>query len=288
MSGKYRLLMAPVILFASFVVSLKQVRAALEPARCVGLASDSNGYGHVTFQLGQGGDVGIIFVQPLWIILQQQLQALGLRNLKVIDRSLSAGGLTSSEATNYLASIPYGNLINDRCQFVIVGPFLPDVAAGRATPEQYSGQMVRLVLGLLEKSPDSIIFVLNHYRTERAEFTVHNSGRGMTQERIDAFNARIANSCRPDGSLGRWPQVICVDVQSLFADLGNSYLLKETTRAQYEALVNRPTAFRARVERFYEVNPDGRIIGDGMHLSLAGRIRLMQRMAEWISRIVPI
>src|SRR3954471_6459064 len=137
---KYRALLAAAILFAALGGPVERA-SALDPTWCVGLASDSNGYGHVTFQLGQGGDVGIIFVQPLWVVLQNQLHEQGLDRLKVIDRSLSAGGLTSSEETNYLASIPYGNLINDRCQFVIAGPFLPDVAAGSATPEQYSGSM---------------------------------------------------------------------------------------------------------------------------------------------------
>src|SRR5512147_2216556 len=110
MSGKYRALLAAAVLFAALGGSIRPVNAALDPNWCVGIASDSNGYGHVTFQLGPDGDVGIIFVQPLWVVLQAQLQALGLDRVKVIDRSLSAGGLTSSEETNYLASIPYGNL----------------------------------------------------------------------------------------------------------------------------------------------------------------------------------
>ncbi len=288
MLSKYRVLLAAVVLIASLGGSAQTAKAALDPNWCVGLASDSNGYGHVTFQLGPDGDVGIIFVQPLWVILQAQLQALGLERVKVIDRSLSAGGLTSSEETNYLASIPYGNLINDRCQFVIAGPFLPDVAAGVATPQDYSGSMVRLVYGLLDKSPKSIIFVLNHYQTQRAKFTVDNSGRGLLPERIDAFNAQLANSCRPDGSLGRLPNVICVDTQPLFSDMENSFLLMETTHAQYDALVYRPTAFMARVDAFFRSNPNGQLIGDGIHLSLAGRVRLMQRIAEWISYLIPI
>jgi hypothetical protein len=61
-----------------------------------------------------------------------------------------------------------------------------------------------------------------------------------------------------------------------------------TTRAQFEALVFRPTAFKTKVEAYFRDNPDALLIGDGIHLSLAGRVRLMQRIAEWISRLMPI
>jgi hypothetical protein len=281
-------LLAVILALSSVVGLVNPARAESGPNPCVGIASDSNGYGHVTFQLGPEGDVGIIYVRPLWLILQEELRKVGLSDLKVIDRSLSAGGLTSSEETNYLKSIPYGNLTNDRCKFVIVGPFLPDVAAGKAQPAQYTGQLLRLVNGLLDKSANSTIFILNFYETHRAEFTEHNAGVGLTPERIRAFNAQIALTCRPDGAIGRYPQVLCADTQTFFEGMDTPYVLAETTQAQYEALVYRQTAFMTRVDSFFQANPNGVLIGDGIHLSLAGRERLMQRMAEWISRLMLI
>src|SRR5689334_7387012 len=88
------------------------------PNDCVGIASDSNGDGHVTFQLppAPDGQVGIIFVQPLEVVLREALDNLGLNRLSVIDRSLTAAGLTASERTNYLKSDRYGSLIADRCK----------------------------------------------------------------------------------------------------------------------------------------------------------------------------
>lgn len=273
------------MLLAGSFVPTRMDAAALDPNPCVGLASDSNGFGQVTFQLPPDGDVGIIFVRPLWVVLQEQLNGAGLTNLKVIDRSLSAGGLTSSERTNYLKSIPYGNLINDRCRFVVAGPFIPDVAAAKATPKQYSVEMIRFVNGLIDKNPRGTIFILKHYQTRRAEFTASNNGYGLTAERIDAFNAQVSEYCQPDGLVGRNPQVICVDTQAFFEDMGDSYILTGATRAEYNALMYRPTGFQKQVEGFFEANPGGRLIGDGIHLSLAGRIRLSQRMAEMIKRL---
>jgi len=262
--------------------------AAIPPNNCVGIASDSNGEGHVTMQLppaadGTDGDIGIIFVRPLAVVLRTQLDALGLQDLTIADHSMTAAGLTASERTNYLKSSQYGGLIADRCRFIIVGPFIPDVAAGLATPEQYVDQLLPLVGGLIDKNPTARIFVLNHYQTAAAAFTLSNNGFGLTPDRIASFQARFTQICQPAGFLGRIPQVTCLDTQPLFDGMGLSYLLGETDQAHFLALVYRPTGFRPTVEGFFKDHPDGSVIGDGIHLSLAGRIRLMQRMAAIIS-----
>jgi lysophospholipase L1-like esterase len=168
---------------------------------------------------------------------------------------------------------------------VIIGPLITDVAAGKATPEQYRNQLARMVQALASSNPGGVIFVLNHYQTARAEFTEHNSGVGMVPDRIAAFNDEIAEACKPSGSIGRFSEAICVNTQALFEGMGPTYILGETTKAQYEAMVHRNTGFRPRVEAFFSENPTVKIIGDGIHLSLAGRVRLLQRLAEWISRL---
>src|SRR4051794_23139687 len=130
------------------VVTSSPVYAYITPPNnCVGIASDSNGDGHVTFQLPPepDGQVGIIFVRPLEVALRDALDQLGLNQIAVVDRSLTAAGLTASERTNYLKSDRYGSLIGDRCRFNMVGPFIPDVAANKATPEQYTAQLIPLV-----------------------------------------------------------------------------------------------------------------------------------------------
>src|SRR5215216_4226414 len=94
--GKRRILLSLAILALFLGARSPSQALAVPPNRCVGIASDSNGFGHVTFQIPTSGDVGIIYVQPLWTILAQELRNVGLEKLRVIDRSLSASGLTSS------------------------------------------------------------------------------------------------------------------------------------------------------------------------------------------------
>src|SRR5579859_6909225 len=133
---------------------------AAPPNNCVGIASDSNGFGHVTFQLppAPDGAVGIIYIRPFYTYLRADLDTLGLSDLSIADHSMTAAGLTASERTNYLSSTQYGGLIADRCRFVIIGPFIPDVAAAKATPQQYTAQLLPLVGGLLDKNPQARLF----------------------------------------------------------------------------------------------------------------------------------
>jgi hypothetical protein len=254
-----------------------------DPNPCVGLASDSNGFGHVTVQLPDSGAIGIVYITTYGTIMREQLDAFGLHNLQVTDRSLSASSLTATPATNYLASIPYGNLINDRCKYIMVGPFLPDVAAWKATPAMYSAQLQRLVNGLIENNPRAVIFVFTHYLSARADFTASNSGFGMVPERINAFTEQVKQACRPDGGLGLKPQVICVDTQAILD--GTPYVFDRVTRNEWNSIVARKSSFATRVQQYFEDTPDGVIIGDGIHLSYAGRVRLLGWLAETISRM---
>jgi hypothetical protein len=278
-------ILALAILFLAISVPSAQ---AAGPNSCVGIASDSNGFGHVTFEIPTTGDIGIIYVRPLAIVLDAELHKLGLAKLRVQDHSLSAGGLTASGPTGYLASSPYGALIRDRCQFVIAGPFIPDIAAAKATPDNYINAANRLINGLIDQNPNGVIFFLNFYQTDRAQFTRTNNGFGLTPDRIQAFNDRIATACRAGGTLARYSQVICVNVQPMFAGMDTPYVLATATQEQYRILFYRNTGFMKQVDAYFTEHPDGQLIGDGIHLSYEGRVRLMQRMAQMISRLYPL
>jgi hypothetical protein len=278
-----RLILLPVLCIFIFVSPNQTQAAHDDPNPCIGIASDSNGYGQVTFQLPTTGEIGIVFVRPLAVVLEDVLREAGLYTFKVSDRSLSASGVTATGRTAYLKSIPYGNLINDRCQYVIAGPFIPDIAANSATPRDYVLDMAQFVSGLVDKNPRGTIFILRHYQTARADFTKDNSGFGLTKEHIDQFNQAMIAGCASDGPLGRYPQVVCVDTQPFFEGMGQDYLLVGANAAQYHALVYRQTGFTPKVEDFFAHNADGVMIGDGIHLSLAGRYQMMRGVVALIA-----
>jgi hypothetical protein len=247
---------------------------------CVSIASDSNGYGHVTFQRPDTGQIAITYITPIAVPLQEHLHALGITYLSVIDRSLSAGGVTLA-SSNYLESDQFFRLKEDRCQFVIVTPFYPDVAVNIASPQFYLTNLNWLLDGVTEESKASRILVLNYYQTDRAPFTADNSGRGLTSERIDAFNAAIAESCQ-SGILAEYDQVTCIDVRPFFEGMASPHVLGDTTRADYEAALYRTNRFSEILDDYFASHPDGALIGDGIHLSLAGRDRLAEHLAQII------
>ncbi len=247
--------------------------------RCLSIASDSNGYGHVTYQI-PGGDVAISYITPLWIPMQQALIEAGLTDFTVVDGSLSAGALTGQDQTDYLASPAYGTLVRAHCAVVSVGPFMPDVAAGKAEPRDYVLKLRQMVGDLVHASPDSKILILNFYYTYRADFTVSNSGFGMTPQRIAAFNAAIANECGFDAKLGSIPQVVCVDTTLFFEGMGKDYVLGLTSKADYEASLFKRNRYTTLIDEYWSQHPDGTLIGDGIHLSLAGRMRFAREVAK--------
>jgi hypothetical protein len=279
------LLIATVMMLNVFAVNTVSAAPPPPPNNCVGIASDSNGFGHVTFQLppAPDGPVGIIYIRPFKVVLRQQLDALGLDYLAVRDHSVVANSLTASDRTNYLKSSAFGDMIRDRCKYAIVGPFIPDVAANKASPDNYMAQLIPMMGGLLKDNPTVTIYILSHYQTARADFTASNNGFGMRPERIDAFNDLFKQYCLPNRALGRIPQVVCVDTQKLFEGMGNDYILTGATRDEFKDIVYSNTGFRPTAEQFLEDNPNARLIGDGIHLSIPGRIRLMSRLAAMIS-----
>ncbi len=249
---------------------------------CVSIASDSNGYGHVTFLVPFPGlenpPLAITYITPLWVPLQEHLNALGLGYLQVIDRSLSAGGLTIASA-NYRASEQYYFLRQDRCQFVVITPFYPDVAVDLASPQYYVDNLLLLIDEVTLASPDSRLLVLNFYQTQRADYTVLHTGRGLREERIAAFNMALEQACAADGRIGQYPQVTCIDIRPFFEGMGTSYLLGPTTYQAFQASLYRESGYTPVIEDYFRQYPDGVIIGDGIHLSQSGRDRLAERLA---------
>lgn len=246
---------------------------------CVGIASDSNGFGHVTYQIKERPDtVAVTYITPLYVPLQAYLDSLGLGYLKVQDQSLSAAGLTIASA-NYLESDHLYRLQRDRCKFIIITPFYPDVAVNLARPEDYVANLGYLLDNITTYTPGSRILVLNYYYAERADFTLESNGRGVTDERIDAFNAALAAACQPGGTIALYEQARCIGIQPFFDGMSEPYILGETTREQYKASLFRATQYSAVLDEYFEEEPDGVLIGDGIHLGPAGRDRLARELA---------
>jgi hypothetical protein len=185
-----------------------------------------------------------------------------------------------------MAGKPFTKLLDDDCRYVIVGPFLADLLYEQVTPDQYPASMQEFIDHLLRANPDRVIFVLGHYQVDVPQFVSEQKVYVAFSDhaRIESFIAKLADACQPRHTLGRYHEVICIDTQRLFAELGNPYLVTEATYPEYQAFhdPNRPTKFESQVNLYFQENPDGQLIGDGFHMNLAARIRLLETIAALI------
>jgi len=251
---------------------------------CVNIASDSNGFGHVTMQRPDTGEIAITYITPIRVPLRTHLDAVGLNYLEVRDRSVSAAGVTI-ESSNYLESGALSDLLKDNCKFTVITPFYPDVAVNLSRPVDYVTNLEFMLRDIARSAPSSRILVLNFYQTDRAEFTADNNGRGLTVERINAFNEALAEACGEGGRYADIGQLECVDLRPFFEDMDSPHVLGTLTLDDFRAAQYQSTQFTAILEDYFEQNPEGTLTGDGIHLSLAGRDRLAERLAQIINEM---
>lgn len=247
---------------------------------CVNIASDSNGFGHVTMQRPDTEQIAITYITPVRIPLRTHLDNNGLDYLEIRDHSVSAAGVTIA-SSNYLESGALADLLRDNCKFTIVTPFYPDVAVNLSRPADYIENLEFMLNDIARSAPASRILLLNFYDTNRAEFTADNNGRGLNKERLDAFNAALADACAE--RYAAIVQVHCVDIRGFFDDMQSPHVLGALSMEDFRAAQYRSTQFTAVLEDYFEENPGGYLIGDGIHLSLAGRDRLSERLAGVIA-----
>jgi hypothetical protein len=274
------------------VATLTPILATTHPPTskpCVNIASDSNGYGQVTFQIPTSDDKGVISVYQLSTLLQLQLDQQGLSSINVADRSMTAASITGAGPVSYMAGVPFKKLLEDRCRFIVIGPFLADILYENVTAEQYIEGVKQFVDRLLRDNLDRTIFVLGHYQVSISPFVAEQKiYAGFNQpERIDTFITKVADACQPQNSLGRYREVICIDTQRLFSDFGNPYLVTDTNFADYQMFHDprRPTKFERQVDLFFQEYADGQLIGDGFHMNLAARRHLMGQIAQHIAAV---
>jgi hypothetical protein len=264
-----------------------QVAVERPPAQtCVSVVGDSVAYGEVIFELA---GVGFIHVKmaPFSFYVQQQLQ---LRNVDqpVTDRSYPGIGITSPRHKSYYDIPVYRDLLRDRCRHTIVLPWVNDLSSGLDPVEAaplHAENLAEMARRLIENNPDGRILFVNYYYGAPAPFTLGMAG-GFTPQAIQLFNEAMARSCR-EGALSRMRQVICVDVDNVFRELGTTYVVQGMRRNEIEAVKTSPlTPEHQNMLNYYSsINPDGVMQGDGVHLSSLGKRALASYLADLMLRL---
>lgn len=251
---------------------------------CISLVGDSVPYGDVVYEV-PGHGFGVLRTKPVSEILQEALQSQGLGYLEVRDRSSSAAFLSAEGKFPYVDTPQYSALLNDRCRFSILMPWVNDLSVSRDEgAAAHISDLNDLLEALQAASPDTELLILNFYYGQRADF-VANYAPGYTVENIAAHNAALELACAE--AWRQNPQVHCLKIDDYFED-DLRHVVQQRTRSEVEATLYEPIPADVRpfFEAYWRDQPDGEVLGDGVHLSEDGKAALAALLVEtmlWIN-----
>lgn len=255
---------------------------------CITLVGDSVPHGEVVYKI-EGHAFVILRNTPLSVILQEHLHQNGLDYLSLHDRSANKAFLSTLGWFPYFETPEYQALLNDTCRFTVVMPWMNDLSVERPdNASAYVEDLTAMVTDLHQRSPETKIIILGYYYGQRADF-VSIYAPGHTAENITLFNDLIFDACQPEGRLGQIPHVFCMETASLFNDLKNRHVVIGGTRQEilsslYEPI---PEEVLPYFEVFWDQNPQGWIIGDGVHLSELGKNILADALIQYLLMLDP-
>ena len=245
---------------------------------CVSVIGDSVAHGDGVFEIPGTGYVKAQLA-PVSAFIQQQYRQRGNTTMQVFNRSASAVGISSPNHPSFFNTVEYAQLLQDRCQYAVIVPWLNDLSSGQdpsVSAAQHIQAMSALIRALQGSAPKITILVVYYYNGGAAPFALQTFASGMTPATVAAFNQQLAGACS-SGAFSA--QVKCVDANAIFADMGLNYVLGWMTKPAFDSVVTAPVTDGANlVNAYFGANPGGSLMGDGVHLSNMGKARLAERL----------
>jgi hypothetical protein len=210
-------------------------------------------------------------------VIQQEFAKRGIADMKVTDRSVSATGISTANHPSYFDSDDYGRLLKDRCRFTVIMPWVNDLSLDTGPNVDAVGHFValgKIAQKLAAVNPFGRILVLDYYLGAPTPFSLSSFAKGFTFDNIALFNQQFVASCdKKTGILGKLPQVTCLDSGAAFVGMGNTYVVGPMTPQALQAELIAPInpEETAEINYFLQINPNGLLIGDGVHLSTGGK-----------------
>jgi serine/threonine protein kinase len=277
---------------ATFTPTITPTDAILaETNPCVSVVGDSVTHGGVTYQIPGVGYI-IALTEPLATFINRELTEERVTGLEAIDRGASHTGISSLNHPSYFKTTAYTLLMNDNCRYTVIMPWLndisPDLPAGDAAPRHVEA-IEFLVQRLVERNPFGQILIFDYFHGATSQYALETWAWGFTPENISIYNATIEASCQ-SGLLGRIPQVKCYPANPAFEGMGVSHVISLTTRDELlNSLVSplRP-ADMMWVDGYFAGDPSGKLLGDGVHLSEAGKAALARFTVNLIEALPPL
>jgi hypothetical protein len=274
-------------LISLIIAFIPLAQAAQLPENCVSLVGDSVSHGEVVYMV-PGHGFGILRTTPLSIILQETLDERDIE-LEVRDRSAPAAFLSSEGKNPYFETEAYEALLEDRCRFTVVMPWINDLSIERLEPlEAHVADLAEFAETLHKGNPEGQVLILGFYYGEPSEFAAEHAP-GYTDGNLLVMNLLLKQACLADEVLGSIPNVVCLSTEDLFTDPENSHVALGITQADLETLLYEPIPEDVRpfFEVYWRDNPTGEVYGDGVHLSESGKLILTNALVDEFLRLEP-
>lgn len=258
------------------IVSTEELRA-LSANACVAVVGDSVSMGDVIIEIPTVG-FGKLRTHRISKFIAEHI----LRNnlgLAIVDRSVAATSISTSATGSYFYTWDYSRLLDDRCKFTIITPWINDLGAEIEPRRQvalHEAVIARIVQQLVERNPNGRILLLNYYdRVKFGRQLDRDAGLGFTRESVRIYNAALAKLCTTGTLAIR--QVTCINTQAIFSKLGFTYAAGPITREEAQRISTEKDDLEGNELAYYwRIHPNGPIYGDGVHLSEAGKAALAQ------------
>jgi hypothetical protein len=263
-------------------------RLLLETQPCVALVGDSVTHGGVTYEVPGHGYI-VALTDPLNVYMNQALSAVGLTGFTALDRGASHTGISSLNHPSYFRTTQYAQLLADNCRYTLIMPWLNDISP-ELPIEQAARRHVRalaeLIADIRTANPYGYIVVLDYYQGATSPFAARTWAFGFTAKNVEIYNAAITAACT-EGALSSLPLVSCAPINAAFEGMGIEHVIGLTTRDSFERSIISPLRADARawLASYFENEPNGLLLGDGVHLSMAGKDALARYLTDLIQQL---
>jgi hypothetical protein len=244
---------------------------------CVNVLGDSVAHGGAVFEIPSTGYARAPMA-PMSKFIQDSYRVNGDKDMQVHDRSLSASGISSPKHPSYFDSHEYGLVQKDRCKFTVIMPWINDLSSGidpAAAAQNHVAALAKLIKKITDGNPYGRVLLLNYYLGAPTQFALTGFANGFTATGITTFNQQIGVACA-NGVFGKTTHVICVDSGTAFLSLGTVYVVGPMSWPQLQSELIAPinNEETAMINFYLGQNPNGMLIGDGVHLSTTGKSAL--------------
>lgn len=244
--------------------------------RCISVVGDSVAHGDAVFEIPGTGYFNAQLA-PVSAFIQQLYTQRG-DSMKVYNRSVSAVGISSPRYPSYFGTVEYAQLLKDGCQYTVILAWLNDLSSDIETTTaayNHAQSLGSLVKAVLNATPSTTVIVLNYYNAVAAPFALNTFAPGFTPGNVGMFNQQMTTECI--AGVLKSPRVRCVDSNSF--GIG-SFVMGTATMNDLLTILTQPVTAEAQalLNAYFGANPSGVVIGDGVHLSNAGKAQLASQL----------